>query len=233
MNPPTTASQIAQPIEGIVADFTKRLGKLTATPEQAAVIEARAAKDAEQRNRSQIEELRRAWNAPKRHVACKLGGNTEWNLQFIKLKEMLDPCTGKLVALVGVRGNGKTQLAVELMRGRTAALKTALFCSAIEFFIKIKSTYRKESDMDEMAVLKEFQKPSLLVIDEIGKRGSSDWENTMLFELLNRRYNDMVDTILIDNRTKNEFTETIGPSLASRMNEGGGIVECGWPSFRV
>jgi len=55
----------------------------------------------------------------------------------------------------------------------------------------------------------------------------------MLFELLNRRYNDLKDTILIANKSKAEFQDYIGPSLASRMNETGGIVECNWPSFRI
>lgn len=186
----------------------------------------------EDRKRARIGEYRMKWNAPNRHAQCKPRMEGEWGAEFNKLKSMLEPSTGRIIALVGGRGNGKTQMAVELMKVRTATQRSALFVSAVEFFIRIKSTYRKDSDTDEMEVLREYQKTSLLVIDEIGKRGGSEWENTMLFELLNRRYNDMTDTILIDNRARNEFIETIGPSLASRMNEGGGIIECNWPSFR-
>jgi DNA replication protein DnaC len=203
------------------------------TPEEADAFERMAVEDEQGRRRSEIAEKRTGWNAPKRHASFKPSQEGPWGVELGKLKSMLEPSPGRILALTGGRGNGKTQLAVELMKARTASLKSALFSSAVEFFIKIKSTYRKDSDTDEMEVLREFQKPSLLVIDEIGKRGGSEWENTMLFELLNRRYNDMTDTILIDNRTKTEFSDTIGPSLASRMNEGGGIVSCEWPSFRT
>lgn len=224
---------MSQQVENIANEFTERLGKLIAnTPEQEAESCRREAEEAQRRRRVEIGVFREKWNAPKRHALFKPPLDGAWGAELTKLKSMLEPSTGRILALVGGRGNGKTQLAVELMKARTAALKSALFSSAVEFFIKIKSTYRKDSETDEMEVLKEFQKPSLLVIDEIGKRGGSEWENTMLFELLNRRYNDMTDTILIDNRTKTEFAETIGPSLASRMNEGGGIIECAWGSFR-
>lgn len=220
--------------EEILDPALERMRKLIAarTPEQNAAVEQKAKEFEEFSRRSKIQEKREGWNAPRRHASFQPTQEGAWGVELLKLKAMLEPSTGRILALVGGRGNGKTQLAVELMKARTAALKTALFSSAVEFFIKIKSTYRKDSDTDEMEVLREFQKPSLLVIDEIGKRGGSEWENTMLFELLNRRYNDMTDTILIDNRTKTEFAETIGPSLASRMNEGGGIIECTWGSFR-
>lgn len=223
---------MSQQTEEIANEFTARLAKMTATPEKQAELDAKEAQSIERSRNIQVAELRAKWNAPNRHTAFSPANTGAWGAEMDKLKSMLNPSTGRILALVGGRGNGKTQLAVELMKARTLALKTALFSSAVEFFIKIKSTYRKDSDTDEMEVLREFQKPSLLVIDEIGKRGGSEWENTMLFELLNRRYNDMTDTILIDNRTKTEFTETIGPSLASRMNEGGGIIECTWGSFR-
>lgn len=203
------------------------------TPEREVEIMRQRAEEEQNRKRQEISEFRIKWNAPRRHKECKPRMEGEWHDQLLKLKAMLEPSTGRILSLVGGRGNGKTQMAVELMKARTSSLKSALFVSAVEFFIRIKSTYGKESDTNEMEVLREYQKPSLLVVDEIGKRGGSDWENIMLFELLNRRYNDMTDTILIDNRTRQEFTETIGPSLASRMNEGGGIIECNWPSFRT
>lgn len=183
------------------------------------------------RRRIQVRDsLRREWGAPKRHEECAPSFSKGWSAAQRSLLNLLD--TGMLVGLVGGRGTGKTQLAVELMKEKTEREKVALFCSAMQFFIEVKSTYGDSSKLDEAAVLKKYQSASLLVIDEVGKRGGSDWENNLLFELINRRYNDRKDTILIDNRTKQEFIDTIGPSLASRMNECGGILECNWESFR-
>ena len=221
-----------QSTEEITREIEQRMKHMVATPERAAQIEVKKALIQSARRDESIAALRAKWGAPKRHAACTPTEAGEWGEAFTKLKSMLEPSTGRLIGIVGARGNGKTQLAVEAMKFKTELLHSCRFTTAVEFFIRIKATYRADADNDEMGVLEEFQKPKLLVIDEIGKRGSSDWENTMLFELLNRRYNDINDTILIDNRSRQDFTESIGPSLASRMSEGGGIMECGWESFR-
>lgn len=204
--------------------------ELVIAPEVSAALAKRDAQRAEKQNAEIILSLQQDWGAPKRQAQCAADFNGKWGESYSALEARLG--TGMMVALVGGRGTGKTQMAVELMRAKTRQMKAAFFCSAMQFFMDIKNTYKDASKEDEAAIIKRYQTPSLLVIDEIGKRGGSDWENNLLFELLNRRYNDMRDTVLIDNRSKVEFIETIGPSLASRMNECGGILECNWESFR-
>ena len=180
--------------------------------------------------RCKVEELRAAWGAPVRHAESMVNFSGEWATNYNAIHSKLS--SGLLYALVGGRGTGKTQMAVELMRCVTGALRPAKFITATDFFIRIKGTYRNDATEKEGDILKVYQRPSLLVVDEIGKRGESEWENNLLFELINRRYNDKTDTIIIDNRSSAEFTQAIGPSLASRMVECGGIIECNWKSFR-
>lgn len=195
-------------------------------------LEKIRADDIESR-RSAIISLRSEWNAPKRHALfdLKQGQKGKWAHKLAILENMAGK--GYMAALVGIRGNGKTQLAVELMKHATRNLRSAYFMSAMEFFEHVKATYRKESAQNEFEIIKRFRRPALLVIDEIGKRSESDWENNVLFAILNARYNDLTDTVLIDNRTKQEFISTLGASLASRISETGGIIECDWPSFRA
>lgn len=200
------------------------------SPEVQLEVLRRQEKSMEEDRKMRAESLRSNWGAPARHAERIVAFSKGWSDAQRSLLNILG--TGLFVGLVGGRGTGKTQLAVELMRETTERQKSALFCSAMQFFIEVKATYGEGSKTREGAVIQKYQFTSLLVIDEMGKRGNSDWENNLLFELINRRYNDRMDTILIDNRTKAEFIETIGPSLASRMNECGGIVECNWESFR-
>jgi DNA replication protein DnaC len=68
--------------------------------------------------------------------------------------------------------------------------------------------------------------------DEIGKRGESVWEGNLLFELLNNRYADRTDTIVIANLNPQDLAESLGPSITSRLNETGGVIHCDWPSRR-
>jgi len=179
-------------------------------------------------------ELRTVWNAPKRHATAReLDWNSEWGLVTKRLIAKIESGQGLLAALVGNRGAGKTQIAVELMKANTNHQRSALYVSTMEWFMAIKSTYKKNTDQTEIDIIKQFRKPNLLVLDEYGRRSDTEWENNLLFELLDKRYSDMNNTILISNQKAVELIESLGKSLASRLNETGGIIECEWPSWRT
>lgn len=167
--------------------------------------------------------LMTASNAPKRHRQTVEEPIEGWTEACAKL-ERIQP--GYTLALIGGRDTGKTQLAVAIIKLTCSSLKTALYATATEFFMDIKEAYSRKSS--EREVIQTYRKPFLLVLDEFGKRGETEWHNTLMFELLNKRYNDMANTILIDNRTKKEFIAAVGPSIARRIAETGGIIECNW-----
>ena len=166
---------------------------------------------------------------PKRHRSVTIDSSGPWGETLLKLNAMRG--TGFLAALVGSRGNGKTQIAVELIRENAKQLVASKFCCTMEFFIDLKATFRsdKESERD---VIKSYQKPAFLVLDEIGQRSETEWENRLLFHLINQRYEDSKDTLIIANLEPEQLMAALGPSIASRMNETGGIINCTWPSFR-
>lgn len=180
----------------------------------------------------QVASLRVTWNAPKRHVLTTPKFEGAWNEKLEQLKTIIKPGRGVIVALTGGRGNGKTQMAVEVMRLMTQNGWTCLFTTSVELFVEFKESFKKETGVTELEILKAYRRPRLLVIDEFGKSSDGPWLNTLLFEILNARYNDMKDTILIDNRSKEEFELAVGSSIASRINEGGGIIECKWETYR-
>jgi len=102
----------------------------------------------------------------------------------------------------------------------------------MEFFLEIKASFRPDSTVTEKQVIEEFIRPKLLIIDETQERGETKWEDGLLTHLIDRRYRQERDTLLISNQTKEAFAESIGASIASRIIETGGIVLCNWPSFR-
>ena len=148
--------------------------------------------------------------------------------------------SGFLIALLGNRGTGKTQLAVDIIRSVIAKQKDpfelsnkppAVYARAMDVFLHIKSAYSNEG-MTEAAALKRFIRPQLLVIDEAQERGQTDWENRLLTHILDVRYGDEKDTLLIGNQTEAAFKQSIGESIWSRLVETGGVVLCDWESFR-
>lgn len=170
-------------------------------------------------------------HCPKRHTkTVELDRTGPWAEREKALAARLG--TGFLIGMVGTRGCGKTQLAVELIRQRTASINRALYCTAMEFFMDIKAGYGSKSSTSEKDIIEKYTRPELLVIDEMGKRGDTEWENRLLYELINRRYNEVDDTLILSNQETADFEAALGPSIVSRMRETGGIIECNWETYR-
>jgi hypothetical protein len=138
---------------------------------------------------------------------------------------------GLILALVGRRGTGKTQLAVEVAKVVAMAGKRPLYSTAMEFFLSIKECYR-ESGGSERRVIENYTIPALLILDEVQERGETPWEDRLLTHLVDRRYQAQKDTILISNQTREAFLAAIGDSISSRIVEAGGVAVCDWESYR-
>lgn len=201
------------------------------TPQERAERQERINSYAREQHARDVQQLRLGWNAPNRQLANReIDRSGAWGTKESELRKILG--TGFLVALVGGRGPGKTQMSVELMKHATSKLQSAYYDTLTGLFLDIKATFKKDSRDTEGEVVQKMVKPSFLVIDEVGKKSDGEWENRIFFEIIDRRYREMRDTLLISNHAKEQFVQAIGESLASRMQETGGIVECTWESFR-
>lgn len=141
--------------------------------------------------------------------------------------------TGFLVSLLGDRWTGKTMMACRLARHHigTNPNFTALYIRAAEFFIAIKDSYRQDGP-SESTQIHRFCDPEFLVIDELNERSDTRWEDMMLTLLIDKRYADMKDTLVISNHKPEAFKESVGPSIYRRLIQTGGQIVCDWPIFR-
>ena len=167
-----------------------------------------------------------------RHKSFRLSQSTstEWDNQWNKLKSALGK--GIIAVIIGTRGSGKTQMAVCAIRESCSNLESAIFTKALNFFLDVRATYRKESIETEKNILENYCKPELLVIDAIENRSDSPFENILLNHLIDIRYDRMKDTILIGNYDENQFAASMGPSIVDRIHECGIKIICNWKSFR-
>ncbi len=146
---------------------------------------------------------------------------------------------GSIVALIGPRGTGKTQMACAashdiVSRKVEAGWNTGscLYLRAYDLFMQLKATYGDGKQGDEGGVFLAASSPALLVLDEVQVRNDSRWEGNCLTHLLDSRYGNCKSTILISNLMLDEFIASMGDSIMDRLTETGRIIVCDWPSFR-
>jgi DNA replication protein DnaC len=170
-----------------------------------------------------------ASGVPKRHAR----GVDETHKPWLAVRDELWARIGSgfLIALVGRRGPGKTQLAEQVVKASTATERTALYVRAMSIFLAIRATYHSETG-SELAVVQTFREPKLLVIDEIQVRADSDFEGNVLDHIIDLRYGDMNDTLIVGNLLPKALRASLGPTIMDRLDETGRIIECKWPTFR-
>lgn len=176
-----------------------------------------------------------------------LGG--PWARAFTDLLDR----TGKdgfLAVLLGKPGTGKTQMGCEWLRfilTSTPPLKDykgadrdtpewlaahILYRKASDVFRDIRETYDVE-EKTERDVVDRFRNVHALVLDEIDNRARTDFEARSLRDILDDRYREIRDTLLITNtRSRSAFLHELPEYLRSRLSECGLFIECNWPSFR-
>ena len=168
---------------------------------------------------------------PPRHLNTPANEDGSWGKNLNMLKGMVG--TGTLSLIIGIRGCGKTQLAVELLKHAAHSGYSPLYCTAARIGIELRSAFAKDgSGTTEKTILKKYTLPRVLVVDEFGKSNESGYQDVVMFELLNQRYNEMKDTFLLSNHAVGELSQHLGASLLSRIQECGGVVELNNPSFR-
>jgi len=172
-----------------------------------------------------------ASGVPRKHV--KMYGKCEKDGEWAVKKNALLGMSGSgfIALLTGSRGSGKTQMVVDLIVESCKSQKSAVYIKAMGFFLEVRETYGSKNK-SERQVIEQFKRPGLLVIDEVHTRGESKWEDNLLTHLIDLRYDDGSDTILISNLSKDSFVKSVGSSIADRARESGGVVVCDWPSFR-
>ena len=159
---------------------------------------------------------------------------------------------GSIVALVGGRGVGKTFIAAQLCRERIdrwlsyyeqqpadrpskAPMRMGRYVKLTDLIAMFKPLYADFGSIETERLMlqrEELCRESLVCIDELHECEDQRLKMRVLTDILDRRYSNRLDTLLISNETEEAFRQSIGDSALSRITEHGEIVTCAWPSWR-
>lgn len=160
---------------------------------------------------------------------------------------------GAIVALVGERGVGKTFIAAQLCRERIEAwlayhelepaarpakipLSMGRYLKLTDLIALFKPLYADFGSIEIERLMSEREKlcrESLLCLDELHECEDQKLKGRVLTDILDRRYSNRLDTLVISNEKEEAFRQSIGDSALSRITEHGEIVTCTWASHRT
>jgi len=132
----------------------------------------------------------------------------------------------------GLPGTGKSHLATAVLQAIMPA-HCGLYVTCIGLIRAVRATWRRDSERSEKEVLDLFCGVPLLVLDEIGVQYGTDGEQTILFDVLDRRYRDLKPSILLTNQDKAGFKQYIGERVFDRLTETSKWVAFDWQSYRA
>lgn len=138
---------------------------------------------------------------------------------------------GTVVVFSGMPGTGKSHLAIAIAQA-VMARHTALYTSAIDAVRMIRNTWRRDSAQTETQVLNELAGVHLLILDEVGVQYGTEAEQVSLFDIIDKRYRDLMPTILLTNQGKAGLKTFLGDRSFDRLREGGIWVPFDWASQR-
>lgn len=160
-------------------------------------------------------------------------GADRWQRVVDALARFAASPDGAILALVGPRGVGKSQLAAVAVCETICTGRRGVYVTLPDLLADLKRRYSSAEPGDgDAAWLEHWAAPHLLIVDEIAERTESGWADTMLTALVDARYRELRPSILAGNVAKDDFAAVVPASICSRINEGGGLIVCDWASFR-
>ncbi len=139
----------------------------------------------------------------------------------------------KDLIFIGNPGTGKTRLAKTIAYQACLNNKTVLYTTAIDM---INHLIAAQADYSLLKKLKYYQKPSLLVCDELGFLSLDEQSSNLFFQVLSARHR-WVSTIVTTNLPFSRWTEIfqnagIAQAVADRLVENSEIIILEGPSYR-
>lgn len=138
---------------------------------------------------------------------------------------------GTTAIFSGPPGTGKSHLALAIAL-QIMDRNTVLYVNALDAIRMVRDTWKRDSERTETQVLKTLGEVHMLIIDEVGVQYGTEGEQVIMFDIINRRYRDLMPTILLTNLGKAGLKEYLGDRSFDRLREDGVWITFDWESYR-
>lgn len=134
---------------------------------------------------------------------------------------------GSCLRFEGTKGTGKTHLAAAIALDLINRGVPVIFKSIADLFLDIRNTFNKGEKTEE-EILDVYKKVDLLVIDDIDKAKYTEWSVSILYQIINDRYENMKPMVITANNGNDDLVRIMTPpqgisdvaeSIVSRLCE--------------
>jgi DNA replication protein DnaC len=140
------------------------------------------------------------------------------------------------ILFLGEVGTGKSHLSAAISNVALDNEFTVIYEVITDLLCKIRSTYSSEDakhkETNEQALLDSLCCCDLLVLDDIGTEKTSPWTETIIYTIVNKRYNLKKPTIVSTNLSLKELSKKIGVRTMDRLIEMNKMIELNCESYR-
>lgn len=137
---------------------------------------------------------------------------------------------GAGLIFAGKPGTGKSHLAAAILQAVLSPDVRYLTC--MDMIRAVRETWRRDSERSDAQLLDYLQQLDLLVIDEVGMQYGTDGEQTIVFDVLDRRYREVKPTVILTNQDKAGLKAFVGERTFDRLAETCRWVPFDWESHR-
>lgn len=140
----------------------------------------------------------------------------------------------------GTNGTGKTHLAAAIALQLINEGIPVICKTANDLLLDIKKAY-DDVGTTENQILDAYRDVDLLIVDDLGKEQCSEWSMSILYTILNDRYEAMKPTIITTNYNADELVKTLTPkgsdskkavAIISRLKETSAVLTMAWEDCR-
>ncbi len=150
--------------------------------------------------------------------------------QFLEACQSFAAGEFRHLILGGTPGIGKGHLAAALAIPSMDAGRSVVWCTCGDLFFDYHASYATGTTL---SLLREFQTPDLLVLDEIALRDLPADGEEILFSIMEARHQEKLSTILLGNKPADESRAWLGGRITDRLRSGGLTFRYGqWDSMR-
>lgn len=122
----------------------------------------------------------------------------------------------------GTVGTGKTYAAFAIMKRLGELGLRATFHTAPELLDLIRDDFDKKDSYNLDRLL---ENRGVLIIDDLGTEKASEWVTETLHKLIDKRYREVLPTIITSNNSLDELVDRLGDRIPSRLAEMCDIVQ--------